>query len=351
MAEDGLPGVDLERLKTFLDDVKPGLIQAQLQASLIAGGKSNLTCTLTDGHSEWVLRRPPLGHVLATAHDMHREYRVLTALGSSDVPVPLTIVECTDTDVLGAPFYVMEKVAGHTYRLSRDLLPLGDDRVCTISTKMVDTLATLHAVDPAAVGLADFGKAEGFLARQVSRWRKQLDCSRSRAIPGIEELHESLEKLVPAESEASIVHGDYRLDNLLIDDDDNVAALLDWEMSTLGDPLTDVALIVAYAELATMPGGRAVADAASAPGFLSADDMLARYADLSGRDVSKIGFYVAFTYFKTAVIAEGIHYRFTQGKTVGAGFEAAGIMVEPLVSAGLAALGQIPSHRSTVKEI
>ena len=203
---------------------------------------------------------------------------------------------------------------------------------------MMEILADLHRIDPASVGLADFGRPAGFLQRQVRRWRKQLDASRSRDLRGIDELHARLQASLPAGSTAAIVHGDYRLDNLLVDDEDRVTAVLDWEMATLGDPLTDLGLLVAYRGMADRAGGEAVADGPTAPGFLTPDEMVEAYAGGSDADVSDLGFYVGLGYFKLAVILEGIHYRFTHGQTVGAGFEAVGGTVEPLVTAGLGAV-------------
>lgn len=331
------PGLDLARFAEFFDGVRPGAITGPLRASLIAGGKSNLTYEVTDGTSTWIVRRPPLGHVLATAHDMGREYRVITALWPTDVPVPKTYAHCTDDDVIGAPFYVMSKVTGTPYRHAAQLAPLGTERTHAISLRMIDTLATLHDVDPHAVGLGDFGRPEGFLARQVRRWKKQLDASHVRDLPGAERLHEALAASVPAESAPGIVHGDFRLDNLLVEDD-QVTAVLDWEMATLGDPLTDIALLLVYQRMAELDAGDAVADVATAPGFADADEMLARYAAHSGRDLSAMGFYLGLAYFKLAVILEGIHYRHTHGQTVGEGFDAVGDLVVPLIDAGLAAL-------------
>ncbi len=334
------PGLDLGVLRGYLDRERPGLVEGDLRAELIAGGRSNLTYDVTDGHTSWVVRRPPLGHVLATAHDMTREHRVISALEPTDVPVPHTILLCDDPDVLGAPFYVMEKVQGIPYRRAAQLEQIGAERTRDICLRMVDILATLHEVDPAQVGLGDFGRPEGFLARQVRRWKKQLDSSRSRDLPGMDELHARLEANVPEQQAPSIVHGDYRLDNLLVSEDDEVTAVLDWEMATVGDPLTDVALLVVYRGVAKEDTTGAVADAPSAPGFLSVEEMLGRYAERSGRDLSAMSFYVALAYFKLAVVLEGIHYRYTQGKTVGAGFEDVGRMVEPLVSAGLGSFDQ-----------
>lgn len=330
-------GLDLQRLRTFLDVHRPGLINGELKAQLIAGGRSNLTYDVTDGSGHWVIRRPPLGHVLATAHDMSREYRILTALQSSPVPVPLTIVVCEDNKVLGAPFYVMEKVAGIVYRRAAELDALGPERTQGICECMVDTLATLHALDPNLFGLNDFGQPEGFLRRQLARWRKQLDSSRSRELPGIEKLHAKLVDGMPAKSPAAIVHGDYRLDNLLIDDNDAVAAVLDWEMATLGDPFTDIALLMAYSRLPDVAGADVISDVTRANGYPTPEQLLERYHEHAPADIDNVGFYLAFAYFKLAVILEGIHFRYTQGKTLGAGFDRIGTAVVPLAAAGLAA--------------
>jgi aminoglycoside phosphotransferase (APT) family kinase protein len=329
-----LPGLDLERFRAFFEDACPGAVTGPLSGELVAGGKSNLTYVVTDGEHEWVVRRPPLGHVLATAHDMVREHRVITALRDTDVPVPATYALCQDESVLGAPFYVMERVAGTPYRTAEQLRELGPERTEAISRRTVEVLATLHSVDPASVGLSDFGRPEGFLERQVRRWRKQLDASHSRDLAGAEELHGWLAEHVPAQQGPGVVHGDYRLDNLLVDDRDRVTAVLDWEMATIGDPLTDVALMVVYAQLASrLP---TVADASTAPGFLSADETLAVYASHSGRDLSQMGFYLGLAAYKLAVILEGIHYRHTQGKTLGEGFDRVGEAVEPILAMGLA---------------
>ncbi|MDQ4085135.1 MAG: phosphotransferase family protein [Actinomycetota bacterium] len=332
------PGLELDALRDYLERERPGLVAGELRASLIPGGRSNLTYDVTDGTSSWVVRRPPLGHVLATAHDMGREHRVISALVPTDVPVPRTVLLCEDPDVLGAPFYVMEKVPGTPYRRAADLERLGEQRTRGICTEMMDTLATLHSIDPDDVGLSDFGRPEGFLERQVRRWKKQLDASRSRDLPGMDELHARLEANVPKQQSPAIVHGDYRLDNLLVDEHDRLTAVLDWEMATLGDPLTDLALLLAYRGIATATGSGAVADAPRAPGFPTAQEMVDRYALGSDRDLSAMSFYVALAYFKLGVILEGIHYRYTQGQTVGAGFEQVGAMVGPIVEAGQRAL-------------
>lgn len=331
-----LPGLDLDRFAAYFDRACPGEVTGPLTAELVAGGKSNLTYVVSDGAREWVVRRPPLGHVLATAHDMSREYRVMSALRHTDVPVPATFLLCEDETVTGATFYVMERVHGTPYRRADQLLRLGPERTRTISRRTVETLASLHKVDPTTVGLADFGRPEGFLQRQVRRWKKQVDASRSRHLEGVDELHALLADSIPAPQPPAIVHGDYRLDNLLVDDQDQVGAVIDWEMATLGDPLTDVALMSVYQRLAD-PGG-SVADASTAPGFLGVDETIRLYADETGRDLAAIGFYLALASFKLAVILEGIHYRCAQGQTVGEGFDSVGDAVEPLISAGITSL-------------
>jgi aminoglycoside phosphotransferase (APT) family kinase protein len=332
-----LPGLDLDRFGAFFDRACPGEVTGPLTGTLLAGGKSNLTYVVGDGHREWVVRRPPLGHVLATAHDMTREFRVMSALRDTDVPVPRTYVLCEDEDVIGKKFYVMERVRGTPYRTAEQLRPLGQDRTRLISQRCVDTLATLHTVDPVAVGLADFGRPAGFLERQVRRWKRQLDASRSRDLDGADELHALLAGSIPAEQPPAIVHGDYRLDNLLVDEHDAVAAVIDWEMATLGDPLTDVALMLVYQGLADRAGGT-VADSSTAPGSLTVEESIALYAARSGRDLSAMGFYLGLASFKLAVILEGIHYRYAQGQTVGEGFDSVGDAVEPLIADGITSL-------------
>ncbi|MFJ2031971.1 phosphotransferase family protein [Streptosporangium sp. NPDC087985] len=334
----GPPGMDLARVSAYLGGVAPELVRGPLRAEVVAGGKSNLTYLVSDGASEWILRRPPLGHVLATAHDMAREHRVITALGPTEVRVPRTYALCEDPDVIGAPFYVMEKVEGTPYRTASELEPLGPDHTRLICERMVDTLAALHAVNPAAVGLSDFGRPEGFLERQVRRWSRQLAASYSRDLAGAEELHRLLEANVPEPSDPTIVHGDFRLDNLLVDGAGEVVAVLDWEMATLGDPLTDIALLLVYQRLTAFGTGYAVSDVSTAPGYLSDGAIVDRYSVASGRSLSDLGFYLGLAYFKLAVILEGIHYRHTRGQTVGAGFDTVGTVVEPLIAAGVNAL-------------
>lgn len=336
-----LRGLDLGALRKYLERVAPDLLaQGALSGRLIAGGKSNLTFDVSDGQQSLVLRRPPLGHVLATAHDMAREYRVMKALAGTSVPVPVTYLLCEDARVLGAPFYLMSKAEGTPYRTASQLAHLGANRTRAIGVSVVEVLAELHRVDPVEVGLGDLGRPTGFYARQVSRWSRQLEASRSRELPGADELSTLLALADPTPQPPAIVHGDYRLDNLLIDEQDTVTAVLDWEMATLGDPLTDVGLLVVYSQLAEMvpPGNDLVPDVSQAPGFPAIGELVGTYAQHSGRDVSDLRAYVGLAFYKLAVILEGIHYRYTQGQTVGDGFADIGGYVAPLLTGGLVAL-------------
>ncbi|MEV6193914.1 phosphotransferase family protein [Streptomyces sp. NPDC051920] len=337
MSPDHPPGLDLDRLRALLDRERPGLVNGPLTGRLIEGGRSNLTYAVSDGTSRWVVRRPPLGHVLATAHDMKREHRVISALHPTAVPVPDPVLLCEDESVLGAPFYVMEFVEGTPYRTADQLAPLGPQRTRDAVLALVDTLVELHAVDPAAVGLADFGRPEGFLDRQLRRWGKQLDASRNRELAGIDELHAALGRELPTSPAPTVVHGDYRLDNVLIGPDDGIRAILDWEMSTLGDPLTDLGLLVMYSTRLELPNSP-ISTTASAAGHPEAAEIVERYAARSGRDVSAVSWYTAFAWFKLAVILEGIHYRYTKGQTVGAGFDRIGELVPVFIEHGLTTL-------------
>ena len=331
-------GLDLTRLAPYLEQVGLAPVAGALTARVIAGGKSNITYDVSDGTHRWVVRRPPLGHVLATAHDMAREYRVITALEPTGVPVPRTYGLCEDLDVIGAPFFVMDFVEGTPFRHDFDLAPLGPDYALAVSTRMVEVLAHLHSVDPEAIGLGDFGRAEGFLARQVRRWTKQLHASHSRDLTGADELAALLADRVPAESSVAIVHGDFRLDNLLVGDDGEVRAVLDWEMATIGDPITDLALLLAYQRMARLGDGGEIASASNVAGFLSSEEIIERYSASSGRRIDDLGFYLGLAHFKLAGIVEGIHFRYINGQTVGPGFDRLNTLVEPLILAGLESL-------------
>ncbi|HEY8489410.1 MAG TPA: phosphotransferase family protein [Dehalococcoidia bacterium] len=321
------PGIDYQGVSRFFAQHVPGG-QGPLTFQLIGGGRSNLTYLVRGPGGEWVLRRPPLGHVLPTAHDMAREYRVLSALADTDVPVPRPLALCTDAAVNGMPFYVMERKQGV---IIEDAIPPGyaetPEERRRLSLALVETLVKLHAVDYQAVGLGDFGRPEGYLERQVRRWWEQWERSKTRDLPAIEEVARRLRAALPAPSPATIVHGDYRLGNLMLaaDDPGRVVAILDWEMSTLGDPLTDLAYTLMYwGDPDDPPSRRAAQERAAltaAPGFLRREELTAEYARRSGRDVTALDFYLVLGYYKLAVINEGIYARYLQGKTVGEGFE------------------------------
>ena len=336
-----LAGLDLPALQAWFDATVPDA--GMLQAEIVHGGRSNLTFRLTDGRAAWVLRRPPLGGWTPSAHDMAREFRVVAARADGDVPVARAVALCEDPSVLGVPFLVAEFVDGHVIRSRDDLDALSDADVDRCAFTLVEVLGKLHAVDPVAVGLGTFGRPAGYLGRQVRRWHDQWTRVATpesiAAIPDVGVLHAELAQACPAESGASIVHGDYRIDNTIVDPDDPavVRAVVDWEMATLGDPLADLGLYLAYLDPAFEPvlGGAA---AATSPRMPTADDQAAHYAAVTGRDLSDLEFYLGLGYFKAAIIAAGIHARHVQGHTVGEGFDAAGTAVAPLAAAGLAAL-------------
>jgi len=333
-----LPGVDFLALASWLDSAHPGLRAGPLAGEVIAGGKSNLTYRITDGLTTWALRRPPLAHVLPTAHDMVREYRVISALADTAVAVAPAVALCQDEEVLGAPFYLMGYVDGVVLdkpALLRDLAADAARRACEL---LMDTLVDLHEVDPAAVGLADFGRPEGFLARQVKRWHQQWQASETRPLDELAATVERLTGTLPEQSAPAIVHGDYRLTNVMFTTDiDRIAAVVDWEMATLGDPLTDLGLLVVYQDLAQQ-GDTIMPQMLPERGFLTSEQMIARYAERSARDLTHLNWYVGFGCFKLAVVAEGIHRRYLSGKTVGEGFDHFGAAVPVLLQAALAAL-------------
>lgn len=335
------PGLDLARFAQWYAAQRPGhLASAKVTGSLITAGKSNLTYLVGDGDTSFIVRRPPLGHVQETAHDMGREFQVISALAPTPVPVPDAFALCEDPAVIGAPFYVMERVDGVAYRHVDQLRPLGAAATERMVDSMIDVMAALHSVDPESVGLGSFGRPEGFVERQVRRWGRQLDGSRSRALPDADRLLRRLSDAAaarrPIPVQSGIVHGDYRLDNLLVADGE-VRAVIDWEMATLGDPLTDLALLVVYTRMPEISNGVGVATASTAPGYPSVEHQLARYEHATGRPVGDLDLHLGLAHLKLAVILEGIHYRYLRGQTVGDGFAHVGYSVEPLLAAGLRA--------------
>jgi aminoglycoside phosphotransferase (APT) family kinase protein len=321
-----IAGIHHANVARFFREQVPGGDVA-LEFSLISGGRSNLTYLVRGGERTWVLRRPPLGHVLPTAHDMAREYRVLAALADTDVPVARPIALCEDAAVNDMPFYVMEYRPGVVLALE---LPAGfaepPEAKRRLSLAMIDTLVRLHAIDYRAVGLEGFGHPDGYLERQVRRWAQQWERSKTGALPEIDGLAERLRNALPASPPATIVHGDFRLGNLALDPHDpgRVVAVFDWEMATLGDPLADLGYTLIYW---ADPGDQI--DAASIgsvspftiqPGFLRRTELVSEYARRSGRDVAAVDFYQVLALYKLAIISEGIYARYLQGKTLGEGF-------------------------------
>jgi aminoglycoside phosphotransferase (APT) family kinase protein len=316
-----IEGIDREGVTTWMEATMPES-DPPYDFELIAGGRSNLTYRVTDrsGHA-FALRRPPVSHVLPTAHDMKREYTVITALVPTGVPVPRTLGLCTDPSVNGAPFYVMSFVDGHIVRDERaaaHLTPAGRARA---GQSIIETLAQLHAVDVDAVGLQDFARRDGYIARQLKRWHGQFTQSTLDGQPGpsvVDRVHQLLEERIPEQQGGVIVHGDYRLDNTVLDDGGNVRAILDWEICTLGDPLADLGLLMVYwAEPGD--GDQALIGVAptALPGFARRSELLDRYAELTGRDVSEIAYYRAFGYWKLACILQGVHVRYAGGAAAG----------------------------------
>jgi aminoglycoside phosphotransferase (APT) family kinase protein len=287
-----------------------------LEFSPVSGGQSNLTYRVTDqAGAAWVLRRPPLSGVLPSAHDMAREHRIVAALGPTDVPVPRAWGLCTEESVTGAPFYVMEHVEGIVPRDEATVAgAFGPEQRRAASRSLVEALVALHRVDPAAVGLGELGRPGGYLERQLRRWQRQWEQSRTREVPAVDEAHRRLAALVPVQAgPAAIVHGDYRLDNTVLSPAGRVRAVLDWELCTLGDPLADLGLLLVYwreRDDATLPLGTAPT---RLPGFPSRAELAGLYGELSGRPVDQLDYYVAFGYWKLAVILEGVHARFAAG--------------------------------------
>ena len=338
MARDDVapPGIDLVRIRRHLSAVLDVGPVGPLTAAVIAGGRSNVTYKVTDGRSVWVVRRPPLGGVLATAHDVAREARVMDALSDTNVPVPPVLHLCEDSDVIGAPFVVMDYVDGIVLRSAQEMSVFDPDDLRRASTMLVDTLVALHAVDPDAVGLSRFGRPDGFLERNLRRWSTQWEQSRTRDLPIVDRIAERLATDVPVTQRVSVVHGDYRLDNVMFARDlSAVAADVDWELSTIGDPLADLGLLLTYTEVADQ-----VLGTGSPPGLLDATQTLARYAGATTLDLGDIDWYTAFGVFKLAVILEGVHARYLAGATVGEGFATMGSYV-PVLAERAAALLEV----------
>ncbi len=308
-------GIDREGVERWFEanvsDVVPPLAFER-----IAGGRSNLTYAVRDtaGRS-WALRRPPLGKRLGSAHDMGREYRVIAALQDTDVPVPPAVGLCEDEAVNEAPFYVMGFVDGPVLRSRAEAEQrFGEGERRAIGERVVDTLAAIHAVDPDAVGLGELGRKQEYVARQLHRWHGQWEKSKTRDLEVVDDVHRRLEARIPEQGPATIVHGDYRLDNMILSVAGEVAAVVDWELCTLGDPLADVGLLLVYW---SEPGDELIPlfdPPTIAPGFPGRDEIKERYTSATGRDLSEIDFYVALGYWKLAIILEGVYARYAAGQ-------------------------------------
>ena len=308
-----LEGLDVGSVGRWIEANVAGT-RGPFSATLIGGGRSNLTYAVTgaDGR-RLVVRRPPLGRVLATAHDVGREFRIIAALGPTPVPVPAALALCTDESVNGTPFYVMEFVDGVVLDRPEKVDLLDPPTRGRASENLIDTLAELHAVDIDAVGLGDLAKRDGYIERQLRRWRRQWADSKTRELPAIDEVAERLSGQIPPQHEVAIAHGDYRFGNCLTDPvTGRINAVLDWELCTLGDPLADVGYFGVYwADPGA--GSRRPNDPSGAEGFPTYADLLDRYARRTGRDLSGIDYYVAFQSWRLAVISEGVYARFLHG--------------------------------------
>ncbi|MGB3733967.1 MAG: phosphotransferase family protein [Ilumatobacter sp.] len=310
----GAPGIDVERVSSWLTTNVAGA-RSPFSFDAITGGHSNLTITVTgaDGR-RFVVRRPPLGHVLASAHDMEREHRIISGLQSSAVPVPPIAGLCTDVDVNGSPFYVMDFVDGHVLRdvaVTESTLDL--DARSNASRSLVDTMVAIHDVDLEAAGLNELGRHEGYIARQLKRWYGQWNQGKTRELAAVDAVHARLLERIPEQGTATIVHGDYRLDNCMVDDRGEVISVLDWEICTLGDPLADLGLLQVYWTGPDDDASAWTGSATTVPGFWNRAQLAERYAEVSGRDIGQLDFYVAFAYWKLACILEGVYARYLGG--------------------------------------
>ena len=313
-----IQGIDLEPVSNWLIHNIPGAV-GPFRFDLIAGGRSNLTYLVTGSPvtggrgTQFVLRRPPLGHVLATAHDMAREFRIIEAVGKTSVPVPQALGLCRDEAVNGAPFYVMSYVDGVVLDSAEKASLLDPALRHQASMNLIDVLADLHAVDVDAVGLGDLARRDGYIERQLKRWSTQWENSKTRELPAIDEVLRRLSQRIPNQQDVVIAHGDYRFGNCLTDvSSGRVAAVLDWELCTLGDPLADLGYLGVYWSDGPSSALRAN-DPTPAGGFAKYQDLVNRYADRTGRDVSGIDYYVAFSCWRLAVISEGVYARYLHG--------------------------------------
>jgi aminoglycoside phosphotransferase (APT) family kinase protein len=336
-------GIDRERVEAWfeanIDGAKPPLTFER-----ISGGRSNLTYGVADSDGKrWALRRPPMGRRLGSAHDMGREHKVIAALQDTDVPVPPLAGFCEDEAVNDAPFFVMDFVEGPILRTGKDAAAFDEPQRRAIGERVVDTLVALHELDPDKVELGDLGRKEDYVKRQLKRWQGQWEKSRTRDVPLVDEVHDRLADRVPEQGPATIVHGDYRLDNMILAASGEIAAVVDWELCTLGDPLADVGMLIVYWGA---PGDQLVPliePPTAIPGFPTRDEIRELYAERSGRDLSQIDFFIALGWWKLAVILEGVYSRYAAGGygKPEEGFEEFGRVVAELAEAANEAVDKL----------
>ena len=339
-------GLNLVALAAYLTAAGVPLT-GPLSGQLVSGGRSNLTYVVGDRRHNWVVRRPPEGRILPGAHDVGREYQVMAALAGTVVPVPAMVSFCADDTVLGVPFYVMERVDGTVLRSRDQVVALDQAQRVRLGTALVDTLADLHDIDYGAIGLGRLGRPDGYLRRQVERWVEQYGQVKIRELPHIEHIVATLRDGLPASGPASIVHGDYRLDNVMVEraEPDRIAAVLDWEMATLGDPLADLATLAMFWDEPGRPYNPITAGLTAVAGFPRVADVIERYVARRQLVVDDIDWYLVFAEFKLAVILEQIHARHVSGQTIGAGFDTIGDMVLVLLDSAMEEIARSSSLR------
>ncbi len=319
-AEPAPKGIDRERVTAWLAASLPEFV-APYAFRLIAAGGSNLTFRVEDARgAAFVLRRPPVGSALATAHDMSREWRIMSALAAHApaVPVPRPLAFCEDTTVTGAPFYAMAFVDGLILRDSAGAATLDTAGARAAMRSLVATQAALHALDPAAIGLGDLGRHDGYVARQLARWRRQVEASKTRDLPLLESLHERLAAAIPPQTRPSaLAHGDYRFDNTVLGPDHRVCAVLDWELCTIGDPAADFCWSLMYwaeaeDDIVLLPD-----PPTRLPQFPRRAEVVACYEEFSGMPLGNTGYFAAFGWWKQACIVEGVYARLIRGASGG----------------------------------
>jgi aminoglycoside phosphotransferase (APT) family kinase protein len=336
------PLVDQQALAQYLESRFPSADADPVEIERVHGGHSNETFYVTRGADSWVLRRPPRGPLLPTAHDVAREYRVLSALVQTNVPVPRPVLLCEDSSIIGASFYLMQRVSGNILRSA--LPPAFAEDISArpgLGLELIDRLADLHAVDWQQIGLADFGKPSGYLERQLRRWCGQLDASRTRPTPDLDSVTTWLQEHLPQSGAATIVHGDYRLDNMIYAPEPpaRILAILDWEMATIGDPLADLGYLLSFWREPDDPEPEFANDAwdlTVLPGFCSRAELVSHYAQRTGREVGHVPFYVALAIWKLAILLEGSYSRHLAGTTDDPFFQRLGEGVPALARRALA---------------